>query len=65
MSQGRPRRDSKFTMLLTDEESRMLAAIARSEDLSAATCLRRVIRERYAELAGRLVAESERPKRKR
>lgn len=43
---GAPR-EKKFTMLLSDDENAMLSALADLEGMSAATWLRRLIRERY------------------
>jgi len=42
-----PERDNKFTLMLSDEEKRMLESLAETKGLTASDYLRTAIRENY------------------
>jgi hypothetical protein len=52
--EGRSRTNSKFTMLVTEEERDMLAALAADRGESCSVYIRRIVRENYAAVASRV-----------
>jgi hypothetical protein len=45
-------RENKFTMVMTDDEKRMLEALAQADDRSAAAWIRGAIKAAYGEKLG-------------